>query len=423
MTAPVPARRAGPGSNMARAPTTTADPALDAAALLRRIGFFTLFVIVPVAAQVSRRATVVLAPITVALLIIASAIDGKQRPPGGGIFRLLRAPAFLAGTLVIFWSALSLAWTPFPGPATERLANLVATIVLTLAGYLALPDRMRSANLYLLPLGVGAAAIVAILIGLFGDAMMSDNGDGDGALERGSVLLALLAWPAVAWLRSRRRDTGALATVLLVAGALLLAPGLTPLLALGVGALAFALTNVRQALGVRVTALTAALLLAAAPLLPFLIRPLGAALFGATAPSALSLKVWQKLVTTEPVRFITGHGLETALRGRFVGLLPANAPTTMLFEFWYELGIVGAFAAAFALYASIRRAGRDSSLLVPGSIAAFATVFTIGCIGVGLTAIWWLTSIAIAVLAFVAIERGQFRSSRPKASLLVKTQV
>jgi hypothetical protein len=281
---------------------------------------------------------------------------------------------------------------------------------------------MRSANLYLLPLGVGAAAVVAIMIGLFGDAIMRESGEADGALERGAVLLALLTWPAVAWLRSRRRDTGSLATAALVAGALLLAPSLTPLFALGVGALIFALTTYRQSLGVRFTAIGAAFFLAIAPILPFFLKPVAQALFGPTAHNALALKIWQKIVMTEPLRVITGHGLDTALRGRVVGLLPANAPATMLFEFWYELGIVGAFAATFALYASIRRAGRDSSLLVPGAMAAFAAAFTIGCIGVGLTAVWWLTSVAIAILAFVAIERGQFRSSRPKASLLIKTQ-
>ena len=418
------ARRADSGFRriMARPSASSADPALDAAALLRRVGFFTLFVIVPAAAQVSRRATVALAPIAVVLMIIAAAIDGGQRPVRESLLRLLRAPAFLAGLLLVFWSGLSLVWTPFPQPAAERLANLVATIALTLAGYLSLPDRMRSANLYLLPLGVGAASIVAILIGLFGDAVMSESPDGDSALERGSVLLALLAWPAVAWLRSRRRDAGALVTVLLVAGALLLAPGLTPLFALGVGALAFALATFARTLGVRAAAVSAAGLLALAPLLPFLARPIGAALFGPLAPGVLSLKTWQKMVTSEPLRLVTGHGLETALRGRFVNLLPTNAPKTMLFEIWYELGIVGAFAAAFALYAAIRRAGRDDTLLVPGAVAAFATAFAIGCVGVGLTPVWWLTSLAIAVVAFVAVERGQFRSSRPKASLLLRAQ-
>lgn len=403
---------------MPRPPSTTVDPALDAAALLRRIGFFGLFVVLPVAAQVSRRATVVLAPIAVVLLITASAIDQRQRAVWPSVRRLLTAPAFLAGMLVVFWSALSLVWTPFPGPASERLANLLAIVAMTLLAYLALPERMRSANLYLLPLGVGAAAIVAILINLVGDAMLKDNPDGDSALERGAVLLALLAWPAVAWLRSRRRDTESLVVVLLVAGALLLAPGLTALFALAVGALAFALTYWRLSLGVRITALAAAGLLVVAPLLPFLARPIGAALFGPVAPGVLALKAWQKVVTLEPVRLVTGHGLETALRGKIFGILPLNAPTTMLFEFWYELGIVGAFAAAFALYGAIHRAGRDATVLVPCAMAAFATAFAIGGIGVGLTTLWWLTTLALAILTFVAIERGQFRSSRPKVGLI-----
>ena len=403
---------------MPRPPSTTVDPALDAAALLRRIGFFGLFVVLPVAAQVSRRASVVLAPIAVVLLITASAIDQHQRAVRPALRRLLTAPSFLAGMLVMFWCGLSLVWTPFPGPASERLANLIATVVMTLLAYLALPDRMRSANLYLLPLGVAAAAVVAILIALVGDAMFKDNPDGDSALERGAVLLALLVWPAVAWLRSRRRDTESLLLALLVAGALLLAPGSTALFALAIGALAFALTHWRLGLGVRATALAAAGLLALAPLLPFLARPVGALLFGPVAPGVLALKAWQKVVTLEPVRLITGHGLETALRGRIFGILPANAPTTMLFEFWYELGIVGAFAAAFALYRAIRRAGRDATALVPCAMAAFATAFAIGGVGVGLTVIWWLTTLALAILTFVAIERGQFRSSRPKVGLI-----
>ncbi len=403
---------------MPRASHPTVDPALDAAALLRRVGFFSLFVVVPVVAQVARRASVIIAPIAVVLLVIASAIDNRQRAVRPGAFRLLRSPAFLAGMLVVAWSALSLAWTPFLSAAAERLANLAAVIGLTLLGYFALPDRMRSANLYLLPLGITAASIVAIMLGLFGDTLVRDGGEDDGALDRGLILITLLVWPAVAWLRSRRRDREALAVALLVALALGVSPNLTQILALAVGAVAFAVTSFRPRLGTRLTAGIAAALLVAAPLLPFVARPVGAALFGPLAPGVLSLKSWQKVVTMEPVRLITGHGFETALRGRFVGLVPMNAPTTALFEFWYELGIVGAFAAAFALYASVQRAGRDGPLLVPGAMAAFATAFTVACIGVGLTVVWWLTAIAMTILVFVAIERGQFRTSRPKISRL-----
>ncbi|MCJ2039896.1 peptide ABC transporter permease [Methylobacterium sp. E-041] len=403
---------------MARPSTQTIDPALDAAALLRRVGFFGLFVIVPVVAQVARRATVILAPIAVALLIIASAIDGRQRPLLSGSARLLRAPAFLAGLLVLVWMALSLVWTPFPGAASERFANLVATILLTLAGYMALPDRMRSANLYLLPLGVTAAAIVAIVLGLFGDTLMRGVPDDDNALDRGLTLLALLLWPSVAWLRSRRRDREALGLAVVVAVALAVSPNVGQIAALAIGALAFAVTSFRPRLGVGLTAGLAAGLLAVAPLLPFLARPIGAALFGPLSPGVLTLKSWQRIVTTEPVRLITGHGFETALRGRVFGLIPVNAPSTALFAMWYELGVVGALAAAFALYASIRRAGRDVPLLVPGAMAGFAAAFTIACIGVGLTVVWWLTTLAITILVFVAIERGQFRTRRPKVSRL-----
>jgi hypothetical protein len=402
---------------MPRASTQTIDPALDAAALLRRVGFFGLFVVLPVLAQVARRAAVILAPIAVVLLLIASGIDRRQRPAVPAIRRLLTAPAFLAGSLVVLWSALSLAWTPFLGPAGERLANLVATIGLGLAAYLVLPDRMRSANLYLLPLGVTAGAIVAIALGISG-ARMAPGMEDDGALDRGLILLILLVWPALAWLRSRRRDREALVVALLVAVALTVQPDATQIAALAIGALAYALTSLRLKAGVAATALTAAILLAAAPILPFLARPIASAVLGPVSPAALSLKSWQKVVTTEPVRLVTGHGLETALRGRVVGLVPANAPTTALFEFWYELGIVGALAAAFALYASIRRAGRDAPALVPGAMACFASAFAVACLGVGLTTVWWLATLAIAVMVFVTVERGQFRTSRPKVARL-----
>ncbi|POR44884.1 peptide ABC transporter permease [Methylobacterium sp. V23] len=410
---------------MARLPSTSVDPAIDAAALLRRIGFIGLFVIMPVAAQVARRAVVILAPISIALLLLASAIDGRARPVRPASTRLLRSPAFLAGCLVILWSALSLVWTPFLSLATERLLNVIATLLMTMAAYLALPDRMRSANLYLLPVGVAAAAIFAIGLGLtgqgpFGQGLLGP--DEDAILDRGLILLILFVWPAVSWLRSRGRNGEALGLALLVSVALLVSPGPTTLVALAVGAIAFALATFRPMLTPRLLGVTAATLLVLGPVLPFIARPIGATVFGGRAPGVLSLKAWQTIVTGEPLRLVTGHGLETALRGRYVNLLPINAPRTLLFELWYELGLVGAFAAAFALHAAIRRAGREASVLVPGAMAAFASAFLIACIGVGMTVMWWLTTLALAVLVFVAVERGQFRTRRPKASLLPSAQ-
>lgn len=48
-------------------------------------------------------------------------------------------------------------------------------------------------------------------------------------------------------------------------------------------------------------------------------------------------------------------------------------------------------------------------------MAAFATAFAIACLGVGMTVMWWFTSLAMLVLVFVTVERGQFRTQRPKA--------
>jgi hypothetical protein len=124
------------------------------------------------------------------------------------------------------------------------------------------------------------------------------------------------------------------------------------------------------------------------------------------------------VVADEPVRLITGHGFETALRARFVGLLSPNAPNTLLFEIWYELGIVGAAAAAVALYLSARDAARDHPPLVPGVMAAFATAFAFACLGIGTAQVWWLTTLIAVIVIFVAAERGQFRTARPKAMLL-----
>src|SRR3954463_6731929 len=85
------------------------------------------------------------------------------------------------------------------------------TRALGVAAYAALPDRMRSANLYLVPLGTAIAAIAAIGIALW-EARVGQGLDEEGqSLERGLIVLVLFLWPAVAWLRSRDRDLAALA--------------------------------------------------------------------------------------------------------------------------------------------------------------------------------------------------------------------
>lgn len=403
---------------MARASSPTADPAAEAAALLRRVGFATLLLAVPTAALVTRRGVVVLVPIGVSLLALAAALDGANRPLRESWRWVAASPAGIAAAIVLAWSALSLIWTPFPAQGMDRLFSIAATVGMAVVGYLALPDRMRSANLYLMPLGVGLAALVGGAVALFGAPGARDPEIVAQNLDRGLTVLSLMVWPAVSWLRSRGRHAEAFALGVLIALAIVLGPTATPAIALAIGALAFGVTVVSTRHGARLTAYAMAGLLALGPLIPFILRPIAGLALAPQHPILRTLRIWRTVVAGEPERLVTGHGFETALRGRFEGLLPVNAPNTILFELWYELGLVGALAAAVALYAAVTACGRRTPPLVPGMVAAFATAFAFACLGIGTAQMWWFTALALVVLVFVAIERGQFRTTRPKARLL-----
>lgn len=399
---------------MARPPSQIADPSADAAAMLRRVGFAILFFAVPVAALLTRRAAVVLAPLAIVLLALAALLDGRAKAPVEKLFAVFASPGGLAGIVLLFWTALSLAWTPFSAEATERLFNIAGIALLALAGYLALPDRMRSANLYILPVGVGLTALVGMFIAFKGGGNSDPE---DQSLQRGMIVLTLLLWPAMTWLNSRSRNLEALLLAVIVALGALFSADTLSLQALAVGAIVFVITAISPSFGTRLTALAMAGLLLFAPLLPFLLKPVSPLIFGTNSPIAAGLEIWRDVIVSEPLRLITGHGLETSLRGRFFGLLPVDAPYTVLFEIWYELGLVGAAAGAALLYSAAIRSGSHRTVLDPGIMAAFASAFTFGCLGIGTAQLWWFTALVIMVLVFIAIERGQFRTTRPKATV------
>jgi hypothetical protein len=399
---------------MARLSPALADPSSDAAAVLRRLGFWLLFFATPLAALFARRAVVVLAPLAIVLLVLAAALDGGSRLSGARLRQVLVSPGSIAGFLLLFWTILSLVWTPFLPEASERLLNIVGMLLMAAVGYLALPDRMRSANLYILPVGVALTALAAIGLGLRSGPVNDPDGQ---SLERGLVVLVLFIWPAITWLHSRGRNLEALILAVVVAFASLLAPTPLPLQGLAAGALIFGIAAIAPSAGVVLTASIMAGLLLLAPLVPFILKPLTAGLLGSQAALTAELDIWRSIVVSEPLRLVTGHGLETALRGRFVGLLPANAPSTILFEVWYELGLVGAAAGAVVLFAAVMGGVGERPPLIPGIMATFATAYAFGCLGIGTAQVWWFTALVIVVLIFVAIERGQFRTKRPKAVL------
>ena len=208
----------------------------------------------------------------------------------------------------------SLIWTPFLAEASERLFNIAGTVLMAVAGYLALPERMRSVNLYILPVGVAAAALAAMALALLG-------GDDEHAqnLDRGLTLLVMLLWPAMSWLRSRGRHLELVALAVLVAIATLLGPFPLPLQALAAGAVLFAVAAASPKTGTLTVAGLMAVLLVFAPLLPLALHPLAAKLLGSTDPITVSLDSWRLVVLNDPPASLPGTASKRPCAGASSG--------------------------------------------------------------------------------------------------------
>lgn len=392
------------------------DPATDAALLLRRIGFATLALVLPLASLVSRRAAVVLTPIGVALLIISSLIEER-----GSFGRSLKAAVFSRPSLILLgligWAVLSLVWSPYTFSASEKAGNLIFAVVLGFCGAAALPERMRASNLNLVALGTGLAALFALAL-MAASSMRNPAAEAEvSSVERGISAVLIMAWPALAWLLSRARGLSALGLALAVGVLSLTRFEDGEAVAMICGAVAFGAVSANREVAVRIIALIIAGLMLFAPVLPFLLIPIVSQLPGSADELHRSLAIWADIVGTSPVQLVTGHGLDTVLRARLTGGLPQDAPNTLLFETWYELGIVGAASAAACLYFAIRAAGTMTGPLAAGVTAAYTTAFALAALGFATLQTWWLMTLAAVILLFIAIARGQYRTDRPLAPL------
>jgi hypothetical protein len=394
------------------------DPATDAALLLRRIGFATLAVALPMASLVSRRAAVVLAPIGVVLLVIAALVEAPEM----FVATLKRAVFSRPGMILIGlvgWAVLSLIWSPYTMSAAEKASNLVLAVALGFCGVAALPDRMRASNLNLAALGTGVAAVFALALIVV--AALRPVEAEPGSVERGVSVVLIMAWPALAWLLSRDRGLSALALSLVVGLLALSRFEDGEAVAMICGAVAFGAVSANRDKAVRIIAALIAGAMLFAPLLPFLLTPVVALLPDSANDFLQALAVWADVVLRAPIQLVTGHGLDTVLRGRITGALPQATPATLLFETWYELGIVGAAAASACLYFAIKAAGRMPGALAAGGVAAYVTAFALTALGFATLQPWWLMTLAAVALLFSAIARGQYRTERPVAPLSLKT--
>jgi len=215
--------------------------AADAARLLIRLGLAILFVGLPIAGLVSRGTIYSLLPVGAGSILCGTVIAG----PAHGLRRLRTALLAPLGATAVFlagWTGLSLLWTPFPGQAGEKFLAMVTPAVLAAVVAASLPEKTRPLDLYLLPFGVAATAVAALVLVLLGAPWFwPDAGFDETLLERTVITLIVLIWPALGALALREHWFTAAALAVLVSFVALVDLARIPLAAMGAGAFVFAL--------------------------------------------------------------------------------------------------------------------------------------------------------------------------------------
>jgi hypothetical protein len=398
-------------------PTRRADPARDAAQLLVRLAFVILFVGVPLSAILSRRSIFVVMPIGAALILVAAALD----VPGGALERVRRLvinPVALCLLALLAWAGLSLVWTPFPALAVERYAKTLGTIALATAAAGLLPARTKTSNLYLVPIGVIMGAIATTAMVFLAPGEIRVPGDVDASLIDRSVLgLCLMLWPALGAVAARERWTygGLVAVVVAVTAIAAWTPGGMLGVALGAMAAATAMSNPHRA-GKLWGGLFAALVVLAPAIVEGLYQLRLDRVFG-QGTTGYQLALWAAQLREEGLRLITGHGFDTFGRSIASGYLAELTPRSILFEIWYELGVLGAFALALVIVTVFREAGSHPPSTAAFHVGGLVCVCVITVSGESTFQLWWLTLVSMVGVAFAGAARALYRSERPNVAI------
>jgi hypothetical protein len=389
-----------------------APPAAQSAShLLRRAGFLALAT-APLFSQLSRRGFVIIVPFGAILLVLAQLIESDGDQPFAQMRESLVSLCAAPVLFFIGWAGLSLVWTPFAAEASVRYANLVALSLMLFATVQSLNGPVRTTNLNLLPIGLGASLLLALFT--LWQAYSRDESPTDTmALERLPVLSVVLMMPITGWLLSRKRWLIWLALLLTTCLILYVLEAVTALVALGLALAVYALVFIRPALARGLTLAGTALLMLIAPLLPFLLRPVTKWVYGAGDLTMDALRAWGRLVQKEPLRLLTGHGFDVTMRAKAAGLIEPAAPRGLLFEIWYELGFLGVFALSCLFVLIIRYTRQLAPPLSASLLASLVCCFVFAVAGQASMQAWWLTLMGLLMIHLVAVAHGQPHSRRP----------
>ena len=154
-----------------------------------------------------------------------------------------------------------------------------------------------------------------------------------------------------------------------------------------------------------------------APALPFLLTPLVEILPGVGRSTIAAMTDWRDLISHDAVRLITGHGLDSTQNGVMIGYLPPHTPRSILFEVWYDLGVLGAIALATLFTFAIVAAGNAAPLVAPALLGGMVATLCITVFGVATAEVWYVTLVGLQAVALGLLARAS-RGARPTLDAL-----
>lgn len=367
---------------------------------------------VPLVGVLSRRALPVLLPVGLAILT-AGYLLSVSRVGLRALRAALLSPIGCAGLFLAGWAMLSLFWTPFPERAAPGLAASIVTLMAAVSVIALLPERRARAYLYLLPGGVAATAAATIVLALRNSAAFRGGTEFDPSLlERSLLTLSMLLWPALGALVAFARWRIAATLASLVALTLFAADARIAMAVFAAAAAAFVAAASRPRDTSRALAIAVAILVAAAPALPFALAPLARAVSPVGASTVAAMMDWRGVIAVDLPRLLTGHGIDGARIEAAFGYLPPHTPRTILFEIWYDLGVLGALALATLFALALRAAGEAAAHVAPPLIGGLVTTLTITLFGLATTQLWFVTLVSLQAVAFGLLARAS-RNDRP----------
>ena len=398
------------------------DPAKDAARLLGWFGLAVLMVGAPLISVLSRRAVVVLLPVGAAILAAAY----FQSVSTAGLKALRRAvcsPVGLAALFIALWAGLSLVWTPFPEDAVPRYVATLATVLVAAVVIAHLPERRAPPTLYLLPGGLALTAAATCGLALVGPASFRGGTEFDPSLlERSALTLTVLIWPALGALAAFGRWRWSIGLAVLVAGTLTATSAPIALAAFALGATAFAVAAGAAQRTAKIVAGIFGVLIMLAPLLPFVLSPLAKTMSMVGQSTVAAMTDWRALVAAAPVRLITGHGIDSARQGVLFGVLPPHTPRSILFEVWYDFGVLGALALATLVTLGVTAAGYAATTVAPAMLGGMVATLAVALFGVATAELWYVTLVSLESVALGLLARAS-RGGRPVMATVGSTGV